>query len=129
MNASSHLRRIFKIIAEEASTNPEFAAKLSQAIMEMKPSKPNKQSEHEERSSNRRSPAVLDPISMVREGEAELRSALEKLSLEQLRDIVAEYGMDSGKLVMKWVRADRVIDRIVALSLSRANKGHAFRKS
>jgi len=60
--------------------------------------------------------------------ELALRSALEKLSLNQLRDIVAEYGMDPGRLVMKWMAPERVIDRIVEISSARAHKGDAFRK-
>ncbi|EPX78861.1 hypothetical protein Salmuc_04444 [Salipiger mucosus DSM 16094] len=55
-----------------------------------------------------------------------MRSKLEPLTLEQLKDIVAEYGMDPGKLVMKWKTADRVIDRIVEYSVARAKKGKAF---
>jgi len=47
--------------------------------------------------------------------------------LEQLKDIVADYGMDPGKLVMKWKSSDKVIDRIVEISLARAQKGDAFR--
>ena len=56
-----------------------------------------------------------------------LRSQLSALSLDQLRDVVAEYGMDQGKLVMKWKDPVRVMDRIVEIALARAQKGHAFR--
>jgi hypothetical protein len=56
-----------------------------------------------------------------------LRTALGKLDIEQLRDVVAEYGMDTGKLVIKWRTADRIIDRIVEVARQRAHKGSAFR--
>jgi hypothetical protein len=46
----------------------------------------------------RRSPAALDPVSGYREGEEALRNRLRDLSLEQLRDIIAEYGMAPDKL-------------------------------
>lgn len=49
------------------------------------------------------------------------------LSIEQLRDIVAEQGLDPGKLVLKWKSTDRIIDRIVEISIARAQKGDAFR--
>jgi hypothetical protein len=48
--------------------------------------------------------------------------------LEQLKDIVADYGMGPGKLVMKWKTPDRIIGRIVELSLARAVKGDVFLK-
>jgi hypothetical protein len=70
---------------------------------------------------------VIDPIELGRQGEAILRTRLNELDIEQLRDIVAQYGMDPGKLVMKWKDATRIIDRIIEVSLSRATKGDAFR--
>ncbi len=80
------------------------------------------------RRGGRRTPAVLDPIALAAEGEPALRGRLENLDLERLLDIVAQFGMDPGKLVMKWRDPERVIDRIVELSLARATKGDAFRK-
>jgi hypothetical protein len=56
---------------------------------------------------NRRTPAVLDPIDAARQGEEALRQRLAALSLEQLKDVVADYGMDPGKLVMKWKTPQR----------------------
>lgn len=79
------------------------------------------------RPKNRRPPAVLDPVAVAREGEVALRERLAPLSFDQLRDIVADYGMDPGKLVMKWKDPARVLDRIVEVSLQRASKGDAFK--
>ena len=56
-----------------------------------------------------------------------LRTKLASLSVEQLKDIVAEFGMDPGKLVIKWKTADRIIERIVETSMSRFQKRVAFR--
>ena len=75
----------------------------------------------------RRTPAILDPISLARQGEDVLRQKLAILDMEQLKDIVAENGMDPGKLVMKWKEAARVVDRIVEMSIARSTKGDAFR--
>jgi hypothetical protein len=126
-----------RVVIEEAERNPEFEAALNDALgaslgkqklpkdsYEDGPAKTS----NAKRGKNRRPPAALDPIQVVREGEIALRAALESLSLDQLRDIVAEYGMDPTRLVMKWVDAPRVIDRIVELSTARARKGDAFRK-
>ena len=70
---------------------------------------------------------MLDPIQLIHEGESQLRAGLSELTLEQLKDIVADYAMDPGKRVMRWKRADRIADQIVELSLARAQKGDAFR--
>ena len=75
----------------------------------------------------RRTPAVLDPVELARQGEDVLRAQLNMLNREQLRDVVAQYGMDPGRLVMKWKDTNRVMDRIVELALTRATKGDAFR--
>lgn len=122
MKLKKALQDLMKAVIEEANRNPEFAKQLEAALgLEPKPEK-----EDSGRGAHRRAAAVLDPISLAREGEDVLRSSLEPLTLEQLKDIVAEYGMDPGKLVMKWKTADRVIDRIVEYSVARAKKGEAF---
>jgi hypothetical protein len=70
----------------------------------------------------------LHPIDAARQGEETLRQRLAVLSLEQLKDVVADYGMDPGKLVMKWKTPERIINRIVEFSLARAVKGGVFLK-
>lgn len=70
---------------------------------------------------------MLDPVAVVKDGEDALRSQLASLDLERLRDIVAEHGMDQGRLVMRWKTQARVIDKIVEISIGRARKGDAFR--
>ena len=138
MNLRNTLNLLMKVVIEEAERNPEFEAKLNHALGSLSASKrkQSKQSldakpvgaDETKRGKNRRPPAALDPVQVARKGEADLRTALEKLSLDQLRDIVAEYGMDPSRLVMKWVDSARVVDRIVELSIARARKGDAFRK-
>jgi len=49
------------------------------------------------------------------------------VTLDQLRDIVAEHGMDNDRLAMKWKDSHRVIDRIVERVVDRSEKGSAFR--
>ena len=46
---------------------------------------------------------------------------------KELKDIVADYGMDPSKLAMKWKDRDRVIKLIIDTSQRRASKGDAFR--
>lgn len=122
MKLKKVLQDLVRVIIDEADRNPEFAKEIEIALgLEPKPEKATSS-----RAAHRRATAVLDPISLAREGEDALRSRLGALTLEQLKDIVAEYGMDPGKLVMKWKTPDRVIDRIVEYSVTRAKKGEAF---
>ncbi|MCE2520761.1 MAG: hypothetical protein J4G15_13310 [Alphaproteobacteria bacterium] len=122
------LSTLAQVIADEAERNEHFRASIEQALA-LKPLARTRRScvSKPTRRRGRRTPAVLDPIEVAREGEGILRSRLETLSLEQLLDIVAQHGMDPGKLVMKWKKPDRVIDRIVEIALTRATKGDAFR--
>jgi hypothetical protein len=76
---------------------------------------------------NRRTPALFDPIGEGELGEARLREKLGGLDLEQLRDVVADFRMDPNKLVMKWKDREKVIDHIVLTSMTRRQKGDAFR--
>lgn len=130
MKVRSKLLQLAKVIADQAERDPEFAQRLSE-VLEMdeytSPDNARSATATAARPKHRRPPAALDPIAIARQGEDILRSRLNELSLEQLKDIVADYGMDTGKLVMKWKRPERVIDRIVEISMSRAQKGDAFR--
>jgi hypothetical protein len=145
------LSNLFRAVIDEAEKNPEFEARLLDVLAAAgferikeggQPKRANMSPDHKgrtdasiggttdlRRASNRRPAAVLDPVKIAREGEQPLRAALGKLTLVQLHDIVADYGMDPGKLVMKWRTDTRVIDRIVEISLARARKGDAFRET
>lgn len=126
MKLKSALQSLLRVVIEEAEQNAGFTRKLETALgLDATPASSNPISKS---ASNRRTPAVLDPVSVAREGEQVLRQRLETLSLEQLKDIVADYGMDPGKLVLKWKTSKRIIDRIVEYSLARAVKGDVFLK-
>lgn len=122
MKLKKTLHEMLRVIVNEAERNPEFARRIEEALgFEPRPS-----GTKAERPAHRRSPAILDPVDLARQGEHVLRARLGELNLEQLRDVVADYGMDPGKLVLKWKAPERVIDRIVEVSIGRAKKGEAF---
>ena len=74
-------------------------------------------------------PMPIDPFAAHGFGqEPELRRQLEQLDAEQLKDIIAEHGMDRAKLAMRWKTCARLIDLIVETVAARAKKGDAFRK-
>lgn len=74
----------------------------------------------------RRDKAVLDPVELAENNEL-TAEVLEPLSEKQLKDIIAEYGMDISKLAMKWKDRQRLIHLIIDTSYRRARKGNAFR--
>ena len=133
MSVRKALRDLAEAVADEASQNPQFARRLEEIFASASPSRLSRVKSQSSaiatqgRARHRRAPAVLDPVALVKEGEDVLRSRLTSLSLEQLRDIVAEHGMDPARLVMKWKTSARVIDKIVEVSTGRARKGEAFR--
>jgi hypothetical protein len=119
-SARSTVRRLLDVVLQEIETNSAFAARI-EAVLAQPP-------QPEAKRSNRRPPAVLDPFAVFAErGDSGLRTALASLSVEQLKDIVAQHGMDRTKLAMKWKTPDRLIDLVVETVEARSKKGDAFR--
>lgn len=76
----------------------------------------------------RRPPARFDPLKAANEAGLDgLRAQLGDLDLEELRNIVAQYGMDPRRLVMRWKDVDRVRAHIESTTAQRSRKGDAFR--
>ena len=129
------LYKFIRVVSDEALRNPEFAERLQQVLepRTQPRSRPTRGSGKRgiesgtSRPRNRRPAAVLDPIALAQQGEEVLRAALSPLTLDQLKNVVADYGMDQKRLAMKWKTPSRVIDRIVEVSINRAHKGEAFR--
>lgn len=131
MKVRKVLLDLARVVADQAERDPAFADQIAAALgmndkSAVRPAAAKRPTKVD-RPKNRRPAAVLDPVALARDGEAALRCGLAPLSLEQLKDVVADYGMDPGKLVMKWKDAERVVERIVELALARAQKGDAFR--
>ncbi|MBF9134736.1 hypothetical protein I0C86_38270 [Plantactinospora sp. S1510] len=119
------LARLISVVADEAIRTGRFATALQRALA----SDAHTATAAPVRRSGRRAPGVLDPFAVFAErGEAGLRSTLAELDLEQLRDIVAEHGMDHDRLAMKWKDSSRVVDRIIEKVEARTAKGSAFRQ-
>jgi hypothetical protein len=129
MNLKKMLSSLVSVITEEAEKNDQFRANVERALgIDVSPNAQQAPGVgNAKRKGGRRPVAVLDPVELARQGEETLRVRISTLTLDQLRDIVAEHGMDPGKLVMKWKDTDRVRDRIVEVALARATKGDAFR--
>ncbi len=136
MKVRRALQNLAKIVAEEAEHNPEFESRLRDALglneggrakLRPRSSAIISSDRTKRRPRHRRPPAVLDPVELARQSEGVLQEQLAQLTVEQLKDIVADYGMDPGKVVTNWKLSERIIDRIVEVSVGRARKGNAFR--
>ena len=128
MTLKKALKDTVKVILDEVDNNPEFAKRLEVAlgVSNVQRTTERKNPKENMGRGNRRTPAVFDPVAIARNGGDVLRTRLAELDIEQLKDIVAEYGMDTAKLVMKWKSPERIIDRIVEVSVNRSKKGDAF---
>ena len=124
---TKRLRTFFKIVIDEAESNEEFAKKIIAALYEDVEIGVLKTELNTKRGTNRRDPAVLDPVQMVMDGDDSLKERLEGLTNKELKDIIADYGMDSSKLAMKWKDKERLINLILDAATRRASKGDAFR--
>jgi hypothetical protein len=118
------LATVVKAVADEATRTPRFANALA-APLHPPSSRPSSV-----KRSARRKPGVIDPFAVYNDtGEEGLRLRLSELGLEDLRDLIAEHGMDHDRLAMKWKDPGRVIDRIVEKVAARSAKGSAFRST
>ena len=108
-------------LVSRAEKDPEAAASLADGLAKLL------ESPRARRGGRRASPA-FDPFQIYRETPTLLGDRLAELDLEQLRDIVAHYGMDSRRLVMKWKTKERVVEHIVQIVETRSQKGDAFRR-
>lgn len=122
-NVKKKLKALYDLVIKEAENNEVFAEKLE--LIMLNPEKERKTGSTK-RSGNRRDRAILDPILLAEEGKLS-KEVLEPLTDKELKDIIADYGMDPSKLAMKWKDRDRVIKLIIDTSQRRASKGDAFR--
>lgn len=108
--------QLIEAAVAEATRDPAFGRELRRALSAAVPKR-----------SRRRSRPAVDPFGTYDSGGvAALRLDLERLDLEQLKDIVAHHQMDRAKLAMKWQSRERLIDLIITQTQSRAHKGEAF---
>lgn len=129
------LRRLAEVVATEAERNPEFATRLSSVLeihrgpaSSVGPRSSSGGAGSGVRRGNRRPPAAIDPLPLMEQGEDVLRTALGSLDIEQLKDVIAEHGMDTSKLALKWKDRSRLEDLIVSTVRDRLSKGDAFRR-
>ncbi len=122
MELHTILNRLFKEISIEVKNNPDFSRRIATALNLTEETQDKKKSRPP-----RRNPGPFDPIVLFREQPESLKPRLEVLTIEEIKDIIAEHAMDRKKLAMRWKDKNRLIDLIITTTKNRAQKGDAFR--
>jgi len=122
MNLPKKLKAVFNELLAEVERNDQLRENLNRIL-----ESPVSHAEPPPKRSARRQPGRFDPMALHREHPEDLVRRLDELTVEELKDIVAENGMDRTKLAMKWKTKERLIELIVSTVKSRALKGDAFR--
>ena len=117
--------QIFNEFLREYDKNPELRARIEHILGPGAEEKRN--SQPDQRSRNKRATAVIDPYSEYASGEEQLLRKLEPLTLDQLKDVVSEYALDSSRLALKWKSRERLVNLIVTTIRNRVQKGDVFR--
>ena len=119
------LRKLIVVVIAEAGRNESFARELERVLTGKSPDAAEANSEGK-RKRRKRQPPVFNPMD-IGEEEGKLVERLHGLSVEQLRDIVAAYGMDPSGRALRWNQPDQLINFIREVSHRRVTKGDAFR--
>ena len=137
--AAALLTKLFQVVAEEAARTPRFAKALATAftvgtsgsgelVAEVATTKAPARKRASVAKKVERQPGLFDPFVVLRDhGEDVLTEKLGELTLDQLRDIIAEQEIDTrremGRKRSPDVIAAWTVDRVKAL----ASKGSVFR--
>lgn len=102
--------------ADEPAESPQVDASAPDAVPPAAPPK------------RRRQPSTLDPYAIAAsDGVERLREQLLPLDIEQLKDVIVEYGMNSDDRAMSWKDHDRFVERIMEKVNFGTTQGSAFR--
>lgn len=104
--------------------DPDFAQEIDSLFQILS----TKSKSRSKKRRTRRRTSVFDPVELYHQkGEKHLREQLQHLEVDQLKDMIAEHGMDSSRRAMRWKKRDRLLEFIVKTASCRARKGDAFR--
>lgn len=123
MKIEKILKNIFQEIFIEMKTNEVFRDRIIKCIENNidfdKVTKPTRM--------HRRKPGPFNPLLVYNDQPHTLKTRLDELSISELKDIIAEHGMDRAKLALKWKSKERLVDLIMTTVHNRSQKGDAFR--
>jgi len=119
------LHRLADLLAEEASRNPDFAARLDGVLADMIPAKPVQAG----RTAKLR-PAMPDIYAERNaRGESEFRLWLREQPIDVLRAIVSGHDLDAARRTSKWKDADKLAAFIADQLQLRSARGASFLRS
>jgi len=121
------LRALCDELIQRAVEKPRQAGRLADGVAAVLAAKPAPRRKPPARKHGRRSAPPFDLFEVYREDADALKAQLAALSLEQLRDVVAHYGMDPRRLAMKWKTPERLVVHIYETVEARSRKGDVFR--
>ncbi|MGW0038017.1 hypothetical protein [Gordonia sp. NPDC003376] len=136
--AAQLIAGLTKVIIEEADRSSRFAAALTGVIEALRPTDgavvavapapaPRKRAAAP-RKRVERQPGAFDPFVVYREsGAPGLNSRLGELTVDQLRDIIAEQELDTRKETGRKRKAEVIVEWIVERVEASENKGSVFR--
>ncbi len=116
------LKNIFQEMLREMETNGAFRDRIIGCIKK----ETDFDSEKPIRT-HRRKPGPFDPMLVYSDQPDALKARLSELSINELKDIIAEHGMDRSRLALKWKSKERLTDLIITTVHNRSQKGDAFR--
>lgn len=111
-------KKISKVIQDEMTENEGFAKKIEEILFPEGTEKPKKKS--------KRNPAKINPIRLWEEGEEKLREEVAKLDVEELKDVIAEYGLDPKKSANRLKKREKLEELIFEGAKRTATRGDAF---
>ena len=116
------LKAIFDEVLKEMKHNKDFKLRITGVVEKIGKTPPKGK-----KRSQRRKPGPFDPVEVYQIQPETLKPRLEDLDIEQLKDIIAEHGMDRSRLAMRWKTKKRLVDLILLSVKNRVLKGDAFR--
>jgi hypothetical protein len=115
------LRDLLALVDEEATRNPEFAAKLETIMAELpaRPLRPPRLPKS--------AVSIPDVFAALQEkGEVEFGFWARTLDIPTLRAVIKKNGFDPAKASQRWTDPDKFVSLVIEQTVSRLKRGSAF---
>lgn len=123
-NLECKLKEIIEIILEEAKKNKDFEEALKGALYREKSDLVKAKT----KCRIKRESAKINPLIEVEKGENDLRQKLEELNIQELKNVIYDYGLDNMKNSVRWKKKEKFVNLIIEMSKKKISKGNAFRE-
>jgi len=119
----SLIRKLAKVIGDEAARNPEFASELAELLPE-----PSSKKHSDERQKAKPVPEQLPDVHEIWSvrGEEEFRFWAKDLSVQTLRALIRNEDLDPTRKTSKWNDAEKLASYLADGIKARKGRGSAF---